>query len=370
MTLPHVAVGSLGGTITMTPAVGQAPPQPPGAPSPPPARPAPSTAGGPDAGAPADGGVQPTLGAADLLASVPSLAGVAQIEAVTLATLPGASLSLDDVLAALDWAAEAVKRGAAGVVLVQGTDTLEETAYLLDLFWDRPEPLVVTGAMRPPSAPGPDGPANLFAAVVVAASPLSRDRGVVVVMNDLVHAATRVRKSHSTATDAFTSGDFGPLARVQEGAVTYGNRVRRMPPLPRPASPSPSRVALVQACLGDGARLLELVVQDGYDGVVVSAFGAGHVSRALAEVIEATSDRVPVVFATGTGDGSTLSHTYGFPGSESDLLRRGAISAGWLDARKARLLLWALLAIRASGTRVATEFERRGGSCFAPATDR
>ena len=142
--------------------------------------------------------------------------------------------------------------------------------------------------MRPPSAPGPDGPANLFAAVVVAASPLSRERGAVVVMNDHVHAAGRVRKSHATATDAFTSGEFGPLGRVQEGTVVYGNRADRWPALPRPASPASARVALVETCLGDdGARLLELVVEDGYDGVVVSAFGAGHVSRSMADVIDA-----------------------------------------------------------------------------------
>ncbi|MGH3361713.1 MAG: asparaginase domain-containing protein, partial [Nocardioides sp.] len=124
----RLALGSLGGTITMTTARGGS-------------------------------GVAPTMSADDLLAGMPDAAGVADVDTATLATVPGASLGFADVLGALEWAERKVADGCAGVVLVQGTDTLEETSYLLDLHWDRPEPLVVTGAMRPPSSPGADGPA-------------------------------------------------------------------------------------------------------------------------------------------------------------------------------------------------------------------
>ncbi|HEV7908163.1 MAG TPA: asparaginase domain-containing protein [Pseudonocardiaceae bacterium] len=98
------------------------------------------------------------------------------------------------------------------------------------MYWDLPEPLVVTEAMRSPQQPGVDGPANLLAAVLTAAAPESRELGVLVALNDEVHAAARVRKSDSTALGAFSSSPFGPLARIHEGRVCFANR-----PTGRPA---------------------------------------------------------------------------------------------------------------------------------------
>ena len=330
MALPKVAVASLGGTITMTPGDG-------------------------------DGGVAPTLGAADLMAAVPGLDRVARIETATLAALPSASLSFGDVLAALTWAGAVVDSGAAGVVLIQGTDTMEETAYLLDLYWDRPEPLVVTGAMRSAHAPGAEGPANLLASVRTAAAPASRGQGTVVVMNDVIHAAGRVRKSDSASTNAFTSPNFGPVGYIRESSVVYGSRPARWPSLAPPPGDTSPRIALVEVCLGDDGGLLRLAHADGYDGVVVGAFGAGHVSNRFAEVVSQVAQAMPVIFATRTGSGTTLSRTYDFVGSESDLLRRGAVAAGWLHPRKARILLWSLVAAKASRPDIAAEFARRGG---------
>jgi L-asparaginase len=328
---PRVAVGSLGGTITMT--------------------------------APAEGGgVRPELDAADLLRSVPELGAVAEIGATTLQTVPGAWLRPTELVAAADWAAGQVAAGAGGVVLVQGTDTIEETVYLLDLYWDRPEPLVVTGAMRSPSAPGADGPANLLAAVRVAADPSARDRGALVVLADEVHAAARVRKTDSIALQAFTSGSFGPVGRVHEGTVTFAGRTTRRPALPRPVEGRDPRVALLETHLGDRGELLELVTDAGWDGVFLAGFGAGHLSAAAAEVVDAAVRRCPVVLATRTGGGPVLAGTYGFVGSEQDLIGRGVLPAGWLDARKARLLLWVLLAAGADAGTVRATVAARGAA--------
>ncbi|MEU0969054.1 asparaginase [Streptomyces sp. NPDC005917] len=342
MQKPLVAVASLGGTITMTRDV--------------------ATAASDDPSPRRTQGVTPSLTAADLTSAVPELSAVAEIRAETLFTMPGASIGVTELLAALDWARAAVADGAAGVVLVQGTDTLEESAYLLDLYWDRPEPLVMAGAMRPPQYPGADGPANLMAAVLTAAEPDARGLGVLVVLGDEVHAAVRVRKTDSSMVGAFSSAPFGPLARVHEGRVAYGNRPPRPrpAPLPRPAAPDRSpRVALLETFLGDDGDLLSLVADAGYDGTVLAAFGVGHVSADLAAVISKANEQMPVVFATRTGSGPVFHGTYGFTGSERDLTVRGAIPAGWLDARKARLLLWALLAAGSDERTVRAGFAAR-----------
>lgn len=335
MSAPQIAVGSLGGTIAMT--------------SP--------DSGGQSSDPTTPGAVVPTLGAGDLLAAVPALAEVARVKATDLRKVPGASLTEDDVRQALVWAQAQVDDGAEGVVLTQGTDTLEETAYLLDLWWDREAPLVLTGAMRSAAVPGADGPANVLAAVQTAAAPSARDRGVLVVLDDRVHAASRVRKSHATATDAFISPDTGPLGRVHEGTVLL-RPSHRHAPLPLPARSA--RVALLETHLGDDGTLLRTAATLGYDAVVLAAYGVGHVSAEVADVVEEVQSRLPVVVASRTGGGSTARATYGFPGSETDLARRGALLAGWLDPRKARVLTWAVVSSTSTPDRLALELAARG----------
>lgn len=330
MGLPCVAIGVLGGTITME-----------------------------DSG----GGLRPTLTSSELVASVPALAGLAQVEAVSLASKPGASLTHDDLLNALVWARASVDAGAAGVVLVQGTDTLEESAYLLDLFWDRSAPLIVTGAMRAPGQLGADGPANLFGAVAVAVDGGSRERGVLVVMNDAIHAAERATKRDSLAVDAFRSGALGQLGSIVETQPMYDSLAVRRPPLPSPAADATTpRVALVTSCLGDSGDLIELIAAADYDGLVIAAMGAGHVPGVVADAVHAAAQRFPVVVATRTGSGPTASATYSFTGSESDLLARGAILAGWVPPLKARLLLWATLTLRFDLDDIRSQFILRGPS--------
>lgn len=305
--------------------------------------------------------VTPRLSAEELVAAVPGLESIASVEPESLSNLPGASLTSDGLLGALRWARQRVDAGASGVVLVQGTDTLEESAFLLDLYWDRTNPLVFTGAMRPPQRAGSDGPANLLASIATAADAVSEDLGVLVVMNDEIHAAARVSKQDAMSVDAFRSPVFGPLGRVVEDRPTYANRQQRRHLLPMPERterPDP-RVALVATHLGDAGEVLDLVLDHGYDAAVLTAFGAGHVSTATAEAVSRATERMPVVFASRTGAGTTAESMYGFPGSETDLVRRGAIAAGWLPPVKARLLLWALIRSGSTQEGVREEFRLR-----------
>lgn len=300
------------------------------------------------------GGVVPSLTADELIASVPGLADIgADLEVRSFRQLPGASLGFDDLLDLVEDVGDV-----AGVVITQGTDTIEETAYFLDLMWTREIPIVVTGAMRNPTMAGADGPANILTAVRAAACPVCRDLGCLVAFNDQIHAARYVRKMHATSTAAFTSPDLGPLGYVTEGQVRLHAR-----PLGRVnvlAGRGEVRVAVVPVSLGDDGVLLE-GIDDRIDGLVVAGFGVGHAPAALVPVLSGLADRIPVVLASRTGAGTVLTSTYGFSGSEKDLLGRGLINGGSLDPYKARILLRALLAAGKKQPEIGRTFAEAGG---------
>jgi L-asparaginase len=305
----------------------------------------------------ADGAV-PALTARDLVENVPGLSEHADIECVQHAQKPSVELDIPDLVSLLATCREAVAAGAAGLVIAQGTDTMEETSYVLDLLWDRPEPIVVTGAMRNPSLAGSDGPANLLAATQVAVSPSARDRGVLVVLNDEIHAARDVVKTHTSSTSAFRSWRTGAIGVVHEGETRFNASPSRQPPLDVDLVSVPP-IALVTVTLGDDIPYLETLPAWGYRGLVIQAFGGGHVRSKLVPAIRALSQRIPVVLASRTGSGAILTHTYGFPGSEKDLLEAGVIPAGSLHPLKARLLLSMLIATGADSVTVRSQFLAR-----------
>ncbi|WP_309238390.1 asparaginase [Actinoplanes aureus] len=289
-------------------------------------------------------GVSPSLSAHDLVDAVPGLAGVdADLDVHTFRSRPGASLTADDVRELAGLLTEGFAGGADGAVVTQGTDTIEETAYVLDLLHRADQPIVVTGAMRNPTLAGADGPANLLASVTVAASRYARGIGCLVVIADEIHAAARVRKRHTTSPAAFVSPDGGPLGYLAEGQVRIVNRPSHRYALPVPRSDRPlPPVGLYTATLGDDGSLLP-VLADRLAGLVIAGFGVGHVPETWVTHLQHAAARIPVVLASRTGAGSIATGIYGFPGSERDLLQRGLIPAGMLDAYKARLLLQFLL---------------------------
>lgn len=308
-------------------------------------------------------GVVPALSAAQLVEAVPGLAEAGiEVEVVDFRRLPSASLGFADLLELAGRIGGRLARGGVdGVVVVQGTDTLEETAYLLDLFHTASVPIVVTGAMRNPTLAGADGPANLLAAVRTAAHPASRGRGVLVVLADQIHAAGRVRKTHTTSVCAFASPDSGPLGLLTEGVPGFlWGPVDRFA-LDLAAVRARPSVPLVTVVLGDDGLLLRGLAGRA-DGLVVAGAGGGHVPRGLVSVLGDLAGRMPVVLASRVGGGPVLGATYAYPGSERDLLERGLVSAGFLDPFKARVLLWALLACGADRDAVVSAFRVAGGS--------
>ncbi|MFE2559201.1 asparaginase [Streptomyces sp. NPDC059352] len=265
------------------------------------------------------------------------------------------SLTFEDLTALSAAIAAALETGEVdGVVITQGTDTIEETAFLLDLYHGHERPVVVTGAMRNPTLPGADGPANLHAAVLAAADPVLRGVGCLVVLGDEIHSAWTVRKSHTTSPAAFTSPTCGPIARIAENRVRMAGGLPTRGPLVG-APDREARVGLYTVTLGDDGALLDLWDAN-CDGLVVAAFGVGHVPERLVEGLTKLASRIPVILASRIGNGPVLSDTYGFPGSEKDLLGRGLIGAGDPGPYQARLLLQALLAQGADGATVRETF--------------
>lgn len=310
---PRVSVLSLGGTIASTMSPGE------------------------------QAGVTPRLGAAELVAAVPQLGRVADIQAASFRQCPSGDLTMADLVALAAHVQSELDSGCAGVVVTQGTDTIEETSFALDLLVRHPRPVVVTGAMRNPTLPGADGPANMLAAVHVAALPSVVGHGCLVVMNDEIHAARFVRKTHTSSLSTFVSTTTGPIGWVVEGRVRIALQPVALPPIASVAGAIPP-VALVKIVLGDDPRMVEQLEALDYAGIVVEGLGGGHVPSWMVPALERLAGRVPVVLASRTGAGEVLRETYGFSGSETDLIARGMVPAGALDGPKARVLLSLLLA--------------------------
>lgn len=285
------------------------------------------------------GGATPTLSAGDLVAAVPDLAETGVVLDVhDFRRLPGASLAFRDLL---DLVEEIETLDVDGVVITQGTDTIEETSYLIDLVYSAEMPIVVTGAMRNASMAGADGPANVLAAVRVAASIEARGTGAVVVFGEEIHAARWVRKAHATSPTAFTSYP-GPIGYVAEDRVRIWSQPAEEPKVPRQQLSNDARTAVALIGLGDDGVVLRAIGAQ-VDGLVVAAFGAGHVPMRCVDALTDLAKEMPVILATRTGAGPVLTDTYGFPGSEADLLSRGLLASNTLGPIKARILLQLLL---------------------------
>jgi L-asparaginase len=301
------------------------------------------------------GGIAPKLGAAELVASVPSLADVAEIEAHSPFRLPSPYLTSDNLVEVARTIEEGFASGFDGTVVIQGTDTIEESAFILDLLVGSEKPVVVTGAMRGADAPGADGPANLLAAARVAAAPEARGLGTLAVLNYDIHAARFVQKSHTTLPSAFSSPLVGPIGAVIEGRPRFFVHVTRAPTLPSADGP-PARVALVKWAMGDDGRMMSTLPGLGYAGVVVEGMGAGHVPADAAPILGDLAAKMPLVLASRAMTGPVFTRTYGYPGSEIDLLARNIVPAGYLSGLKARLLLGLILRARADRNAVAAAF--------------
>ncbi len=233
-------------------------------------------------------------------------------------------------------------KSVAGIVITHGTDTLEETAYFLDLTLSDDRSIVVTGAQRGPLELGTDAFMNIRQAILLASNKKSYGMGVTVVFNGKIFSAKYVRKVHTSNVDAFQSYGFGYLGLVDRDQVYIYQKPVRYEHYN--IDTIPPKVVLIKAVLGLEEDMIDYAVQMGAKGIVIEGLGRGHVPPNVAETIgRAISQEVVVVLTTGCEEGEVLP-VYDFIGSVNDLKKRGAILGKDYDSKKARIKLSVLLA--------------------------
>ena len=236
---------------------------------------------------------------------------------------------------------EAVQEGYDGVVVTHGTDTLEETAYYLELTLDVNIPIVITGAMRSSNEIGADGLANLRSSLVVATDEESSDKGVLVVMNDEVHTATYVTKTHTTNVATFQTPTFGPIGLVSKNNVIYFQKLVKEEHYE--VNTTEKKVYLLKAYAGMDEKLINAVCDLGADGLVIEALGAGNLPpQTVSAVRNCIKKSIPVVFVSRAFNGVTQD-VYDYEGGGKRFQQDGVIFTTGLSGQKARVKLMILL---------------------------
>jgi L-asparaginase len=316
------------------------------------------------------GGAVPALDGAAILARTPGLEQFAEVVPVDRGMIPASHWTFERLLElAADLRRLAADPTIDGMVVVQGTDTIEESSFAFELLVDTAKPIVVTGAMRSATDPGYDGPANLRDAVRCAADSRLGGAGVVVVLAGTIEPAADVTKTHASALDTFRSLNQGRLGRLADGAL-----VLERPPSPRRAvldtRVAAGPVPIVVATIGLDVGLIGALRSLRPAGIVVEATGAGNTAASLlAEALAAIRDGIPVVLASRCPSGAAAAG-YAFPGGGATWVKAGALLAGTLTGPKARIALSLALGAGLGGSDLGAFLAGPESGVRPPASDR
>ena len=293
----------------------------------------------------------PARSATELVASVPEAGEIADVSTADVKRVSSRAITPSNMCSLARRIRAGVREGCDGVVITHGTDTMEETAYALALQLDVGVPVALTGAMRLAHEAGADGPANLVAALRVAATPGAAMLGPVIVMHDEIHMARWATKVHTTHVAAFSSPGFGPIGHITEGKVHLHACRAASDYLGMPDGLD-KRVEIIWVSAGTDGLLVDAAAPVA-DGMIVAGTGGGHVPPAMTVSLRSAIERgLPVVFASRCIGGPVLEDTYAGAGSETDLRAIGLHPAGTLAPIKARLRLLAALALGKSAEEV------------------
>lgn len=294
--------------------------------------------GGTIASTSGEDGATPSKSGEEIVDAVPQIQEHATVTVEQVAQTPSYQMDTETLESIGDRVRELEETATEGIIITHGTDTLEETAYYLDIAVTPSIPVLVTGAQRRPDEVSPDGPANLLTAVRAIDEFTARScGGVFVAINEEIHAARYATKVHTSKLEAFASPDAGPVAILNRNAIN----VKRKPESETPTLPTQSLDADVYqvksgSTVGDG--MITAAVDQGADGIVIEGTGLGNVTEAIGRVVQEAPDSIPIVITTRCASGE-VDPVYGDTGGGETLRQHGAIFAGNLPTQKARLTL-------------------------------
>jgi L-asparaginase len=285
----------------------------------------------------------PAISGEDLLATVPEVSKYARMEVNNISNIPSGYMGPANWVALTKAVNQTLARPeVAGVIVSHGTDTLEETAYWLDLTYTSDKPIVLIGAQRNASEADFDGPRNLLNAVRICIEPQSKGKGAMLVMNNQINAARDVTKTHTSSVETFKSGDWGFLGAIDFDRVFYSRTPLRRQHVPLKTDNIPY-VEIIPTYGGTDGYLIKAALDHGAKGLVIQALGWGNVNPATsAEIKAAIGKGIPVVISTRVPNGRVLPN-YGYEGGGKVLYDAGAVMADDLTPQKARILLMLLL---------------------------
>ena len=312
---------------------------------------------------PASGAAVPALSGSEIVARVQGLRKEAHLSLEDYARLPGPHVTPDWMWRLRGHVAALLDSPALdAVVIAHGTDTLEETAFLLDLTLDSPKPVVFCGAMRTVSEPGWDGPGNIMAAVRTAVHPESAGRGVLIAVGGDIHAAAEATKWHTQSLQAFRSAR-GPLAVVEGGQVVYHRPPFRTRTVAAKRLVAAVDIHVMAAGVDDG--LIRASIARGVRGLVIEGTGCGNVPPSILPGLRAALHAgIPVVLTSRCPEGP-VAPAYGYEGGGQKLREMGVVFASELSGPKARIKLMVALGSSSDPAGIRMLFEGP-----APAGDR
>lgn len=282
------------------------------------------------------GGAVPSLDGKDLMSLIPEANNLAKISIYDFGKYPGPHMTPELMLNLSQIVKELVKKeDIDGVIITHGTDTLEETAYLLDLTIKTEKPIVIIGAMKTSSEPDWDGPRNLLDAIYICSNENSKNMGVLVCLNGEINAASEVTKTHTENVETFHSLDFGALGFVDRGRVIFNRMPKKLETIE--TDKINSNIDLIKVYAGMDDKFFRFSSDSGAEGLVVEAMGVGNVPPAVFEGIKYVREKsIPVVLVSRCPAGETLD-VYGYPGAGKWLHKEGVMFAEFLNGQKARI---------------------------------
>lgn len=307
-----------------------------------------------------DSGVVPAITGDELVKTLPALKDLAQVRVNNLFNIPSDYMTPAHWLTLHAAILEAIGNPEVSAVVVShGTDTLEETAFFLDLTLKTSKPIILVGAQRNASEADSDGARNLLNALTLAVASEAQNKGVLVVMNEMIHAARHVEKSHTTRVDGFSSGEAGSLGSVTLGKVVFFGTPIAQQTIPLQQNTMPTVVIVAMYAGADGS-LIDAAALSGAQGIVIQGLGCGNVNQEMFTAIQRViAQGVTVVIATRVPNGVVVP-IYGFMGGGATLEHAGAILAQNLSPQKARVLLMLALQSTSDSTEIARHFDNSG----------